>query len=149
MYGDTSAIRRLAQSMREQALDIGLEADRLVGQADNTHWTGLAAEAMRARARDRAAALRRSGGLHDDAAQALERHAEAVDRLKELIAAIERRVRSLLDAARGRLADLAHAFAEGLRDVLPDPADEWLDRFAAPAPGHRDWLGVDVPGQCR
>ena len=87
MYGDTSVIRGLARGLRDQAADIRAEADRLVGQADQVHWTGLAADALRHRTHDRAAELRRSAGLHDDAAAALDHHADEVDRLKDLIAA--------------------------------------------------------------
>lgn len=145
MYGDTSVIRGLARSLRDQAADIRTEADRLVGQADHTHWTGLAADAMRSRARERAATLRRTAALHDDAAQALDHHADEVDRLKELIAAIERRVRQLVDGARDRLADLTG----GLRGMLPDPLDDLLDHFVSPPRGSMAWLDVDLPGLAR
>lgn len=149
MYGDTSVIRGLARALRDQATDIRGEADRLVGQADNTPWTGLAADAMRRRTRERAAALRRSAGLHEDAAQALEHHAAEVDRLKELIAAIERRVRGLVEGAKDRLAGVAGAIMDGIGKVLPDPVDELLARFVPPPGGHKDWLDIDVPGSGR
>ncbi|MCW2766889.1 MAG: hypothetical protein JWO11_2848 [Nocardioides sp.] len=149
MYGDTSVIRGLARSLRDQAADIRAQADRLVAQADSTHWTGLASDAMRARARERAGALRRTAGLHDDAAQALDQHADAVDRLKELIAAIERRVRHLVDAARDRLTGLAGGLTDGLRHLVPDPVDHLLDHFVPPPHGSRDWLDVDLPGLAR
>lgn len=146
MYGDTSVIRALARRLREQATDIRAEADSLVAQADAVHWSGLAADAMRHRTRERAAALRRTAGLHEDAADALDHHAHEVDRLKELIAAIERRVHGLVEAARDRLADLGRGIVDGLRHVLPDAGDELLERFVPPPPGHKAWLDVDVPG---
>jgi hypothetical protein len=146
MYGDTTVIHGLARGLREQASDIRGEADRLVAQADSVHWTGLAADAMRRRTRERAAALRRSAGLHDDAADALDRHAAEVDRLKDLIAAIERRAHSLVEGARDRLAEIGHGLVDGLRHVLPDAGDELLDRFVPPPSGSRDWLDVELPG---
>ncbi|MCW2845801.1 MAG: hypothetical protein JWN22_3717 [Nocardioides sp.] len=146
MYGDTTVIRGLARDLREQAADIRSEADRLVGQCENVHWKGLAADAMRRRTRDRASALRRSATLHEDAADALDHHAHEVDRLKDLIASIERKVHSLIDGARDRLADIGHGIMDGLRHVLPDAGDELLDRFVPPPPGSKDWLDVDVPG---
>lgn len=146
MYGDTSVIRGLARSLRDQAVDIRSETERLVGQADHTYWTGLAADAMRDRARVRAAALRRTAGLHEDAAESLEHHADEVDRLKELIAAIEHQVRSMVEGARDRLTRLAGSAVDGIRSVLPDPVDELLSRFVPPVPGSRAWLDVDVPG---
>ena len=143
MYGDTSVIRDLARDLRERATDIRSAADRLVGQADQTRWTGLAADAMRSHCRERAVALRRTALLHDDAADALDRHAAAVDRVKELIATIERRVRGLLQSARDRLSGLTG----GLH--LPDPLDDALGRFDAPPAGSLAWLDVDLPGLAR
>ena len=139
MYGDTEAIRGLARTMREQGAALRSEAARLLVRAETVPWHGLAADAMRARVQAQVAALRRTAGLSDDAAAALDRHADEVDRLKALIAAIERKVTALVAAARNRLAGL-------LTDVLPDPVDELLARFVPPPPGHRDWLLVDLPG---
>ena len=76
-----------------------------------------------AAAGERAAALRRSAGRHRDAAEALAHHADEVDRVKDLIAAAERKVTRLL----GDLGDL-------------------VDRFIPPPPGHRDWLRIEIPG---
>ena len=139
MYGDTEAIRGLARTMREQGAALRSEAGRLHARADVVPWHGLAADAMRSRVQAQVAALRRTAGLSDDAAAALDRHADEVDRLKALIAEIEQRVMALVAAARDRLARL-------LADVLPDPVDELLARFVPPPPGHRDWLLVDLPG---
>ena len=146
MYGDTAVIRHLARELRHRAADIRTEADHLVARADGVPWSGLAADALRRRTHDRAAVLRHSAGLHDDAADALDRHAAEVDRVKDLIAAIERRAHALVDAARERLADIGHGIVDGFEHVLPDAGDELLDRFVPPAPGSREWLGVDLPG---
>src|SRR6478609_1008049 len=91
MYGDTTRIRALADRLRERATEIRALADRLVGSADRVAWAGLAAAAMRQHVWDRAAVL------HDDAAEALDRHARQVDQLKDLIASIERKARGLAD----------------------------------------------------
>ncbi len=123
MYGDTAVIRRLAGDLRQQAGDIRAEADDLLARAEGVGWQGRAADAMRTRARGRVAALRRSAAEHDDAAQALDRHAAAVDRLTALIAAIEQRAHQLVTEV-----------------------DELLARFVAPHTGHRDWLTVELPG---
>ena len=80
MYGDTDAIRGLARGLRRLGDDIRWEADRLLARAEAVPWQGVAADAMRALARHRAGELRRTAGLHDDAAQALDDHADAVDR---------------------------------------------------------------------
>jgi hypothetical protein len=139
MYGDTEAIRGLARTMRGQGAALRSEAERLLTRAEAVPWQGLAADAMRARVRAQVRALRRTAELADDAAVALDRHADEVDRLKALIGAIERKVMARVAAARERLAGL-------VASVLPDPLDELLDRFVPPPSGHRDWLLVDLPG---
>ena len=119
MYGDPNAIRRLAAGLREQAGQIRTEADRLVAGTDAAGWLGRGGDALRERARERALDLRRTAALHDDAAEALERHAHEVDRLQRLIEEVERRARRLLDAAR--------------------------DAFDLPPRGSVRWLEVEVP----
>lgn len=139
MYGDTQVIRGLARDLRDQATEVRQEASMLITRAETTIWSGLAAEAMRAQAHARAKALRHTADLHDDAAAALKEHADAVDKLKALIATIEAKVTALVAAARDRLAGL-------VASVMPDPVDELLDRFVPPPSGHKDWLVVDLPG---
>jgi hypothetical protein len=139
MYGDTEAIRGLARTMREQGAALCHEAETLGARAECTPWEGLAADAMRLRVRAQVESLRRTAALADAAAIALDHHADEVDRLKALIAAIERKVMDLVATARDRLTGLVDA-------VLPDPVDELLARFVPPPPGHRDWLTVDLPG---
>ncbi len=139
MYGDTEAIRRLARTMRDQGTALRTQADWLLARAESVAWRGLAADAMRARVCGQAEALRRTAGLADDAAVALDEHADEVDRLKALIAAIEQKAMALVATARERLAGL-------VASVVPDQVDDLLDRFVPPPPGHRDWLLVDLPG---
>jgi hypothetical protein len=146
MYGDTAVIRRLAREMREQADDVRRQADALVARAETVAWRGWAADAMRNQARERGAALRSTAAAHDDAADALDRHAAEVDRLKDLIAHIERRVHRMVSAARDRLASLGTRILAGVRSLLPDPVDETLDQFIPPPSGHIDWLDVELPG---
>ena len=131
MYGDATVIRRLAAGLAEQADAIRAEADRLVARTDAAGWLGEAGDALRDRVRQRAQALRRSAALHDDAADALRRHAREVERLQRLIEEVERRVHRLVDAA---------------RDKLDDWVARWLDGFEPPPRGSRRWLEVEVPG---
>jgi hypothetical protein len=131
MYGDTTAIRRLAAELREQAGDIRTEADRLVSRTDAAGWLGQAGDALRDRVRERSLDLRRSAALHEDAADALDRHAREVERLQRLIAEIEHRVHRLLDGAWGKLDDWTSG---------------WLDKFDPPPRGSVHWLEIEVPG---
>jgi hypothetical protein len=139
MYGDTEAIRGLARSMREEGTALRSEAAMLHHRTEAVPWNGIAATAMRAKVGLQVTSLRRTATLSDEAAAALDHHADEVDRLKALIAEIEHHVMALVTAARHRLAGL-------LGDVLPDPVDVLLARFVPPPPGHRDWLLVDLPG---
>ncbi len=133
MTADPAAIRHLARELREQGTDIRAEADRLVALTVAAGWQGRAGEALQARVRDQAAALRRAAARHDDAADSLERHAGVVEERLALLLAAQRRVGELLDAA-GELAG-------GLPDLV--------ERFVPPPPGDPGWLGVDVDALAR
>jgi chromosome segregation ATPase len=125
MYGDTMVMRRRAAQLREQGEDIRAMAEQLVSRSDEVDWTGRAADAMRARVRDRAAHLREAAAAHDTAAASLEQHLGECDRLGEAIRAIERRASSLVADSR---------------------EDQALASFTPPPAGHKDWLGVELPG---
>lgn len=145
MYGDTSVIRHLAHGLHERAGDIRAEADLLAGLAETCPWIGLTADALRARARAQAAALRRCADQHGEAAQALLDHAASVDHAVEVIAALHDKAHRLIDGARARLSALAGAAGEA-GDAVADRADEVLASFVPPPPGHPAWLQVDLPG---
>jgi hypothetical protein len=121
MYGDTEVMRKHAGRLREQANEIRSMADQLVARTEAVTWAGRAGEAMRERIRGRAARLREAADRHDVAAQTLEAHTVLVDELKDSIADTERRATALLD-------------------------DGALPRFEPPAPGHKDWLAIALPG---
>lgn len=121
MYGDTEVMRKHAGRLREQADGIRSIADQLVARAEAVTWTGRAGESMRERVRERAARLREAADRHDVAAATLETHTQLVGELKDSIADNERRATALLD-------------------------DGELPRFEPPAPGHKDWLAVTLPG---
>ena len=121
MYGDSDVMRKQVSRLREQADEIRSLADHLVAQAEAVSWTGRAGDAMRERIRERAARLRENADRHEAAAGTLETHTQLVDELKDSIAAKERRATALLE-------------------------DGALRQFEPPAPGHKDWLAVSLPG---
>ena len=121
MYGDTEVMRKHADRIREQGAEIRAMADHLVVQAESVSWAGRAGDAMRERVRERAARLREAADRHDVAAESLDAHTQLVDELKDSIAETERRATALLD-------------------------DGALPEFEPPAPGHKDWLAVTLPG---
>jgi uncharacterized coiled-coil DUF342 family protein len=122
MYGDADVMRKRADQLREQAVDLRGLADGLVAQTEDLGWTGRAADSMRERVRERAGHLRAAAADHDTAADSLNRHAQEVASLKDAIADVERRAGSL------------------------DPDDRTLAGLDPPPSGHRDWLAVSLPG---
>lgn len=96
---DTRAIRRLAAALRDRAGWVRTEADALVAQTDAVGWLGRAGDALHDRVRGRALALRRSAMLHEEAADALDRHVRAVEGVQDLLEEAGRRALDLLDAA--------------------------------------------------
>lgn len=121
MYGDSDVMRKHAGRLREQGTEIRALADQLVSQAEAVSWAGRAGDAMRERIRDRATRLREAADRHDVAADSLDAHTAQVDELKDGISEVERRATALLD-------------------------DGALPEFEPPAPGHKDWLAVTLPG---
>jgi uncharacterized protein YukE len=96
MDGPTATIRALAHRLRERADEIRDLAARLTASAQGVAWQGVAAEAMRAHVGDRIVDLHRTARLHDDAADALDRHARAVDLAAELVAGPLQKLEDLL-----------------------------------------------------
>jgi hypothetical protein len=91
VYGDSDVIRKRVDQLRDQAADVRALADQLVARTERLGWTGRAADAMQARVADRATHLWGVADRHDRGADALDRHAAAVDRATDEIAELERR----------------------------------------------------------
>ena len=95
MLTDTTGIRHLARQMRERAEEIRGEAARVGRRADAVPWHGRAADAMRAQVSARLSVLSATAALHEDAAEALERHAHAVESLGVVTGAVSGAVHEL------------------------------------------------------
>jgi primosomal protein N'' len=145
MYGDSTVMRKRAAELREQAVDLRSLADHLLNQLDAVGWSGRAAASMRLRMEERGAHLRDVAGRHETAADTLARHAEETERLKEGIADAERRTARAVGDARARLARQQQGAVDGVR-VEPTAHDRALLDLVPPAPGHKDWLDLDLPG---
>lgn len=151
MYGDTAAARKRVSQLREQAGDVRALADRLVAQAESVPWHGRAAEAMRARVKERAAHLKAVAGQHDTAADSLARHLAEVDHLKEAIETRSHKAAAMVEEAHSRAAGAEYAdtdaSARGEAATARDAdTDAVLLAFDPPPAGHEDWLSVDLPG---
>jgi len=147
MYGDSDVMRRRADQLREQAVDLRALADQLVAQTEGIGWTGRAADSMHERVRERASHLRSAAADHDTAADSLDRHVQEVDTLKDAITDTERKATTLVADARTRVAriDAANEAEPDVRRV-PDADDRTLADFSPPPSGHKDWLAVSLPG---
>lgn len=140
MYGDTVVMRKRAGQLREQGADIRAAADRLVARSEAVPWRGRAADAMRARVKERASHLRAAAHAHDTAADSLERHLAEVDRLKEAIAEAERRFDGQVGEAQHRVE------ATSYDDGAATSRDRALATLTLPPSGHADWLTLELPG---
>ncbi|MCD6639758.1 MAG: hypothetical protein LT071_07585 [Nocardioides sp.] len=145
MYGEPSRIREIATRLEQRAEALRVQATELLSRSDSVEWRSVAADRMRAAARDRHDELVRVAGDYEEAARRVREHADRVEELLDLIASIERQARAIIASALDRVRDAAKAVLDGIKDAL-DPGDEDDRRIAAtetPPPGHKDWL--DVP----
>ena len=119
MYGEPRKIRQVAQRLEERADALRGQARELHARSEGAAWVSVAAERMRRRAEERRDELHGVARAYDEAAQRVHAHADRVQQVLDLIGAIERRARGLVDA----VVDL-------------------------PPPGDRRWLEVPdrVPG---
>ena len=142
MYGDTAAGRKRVAQLREQGGDIRALASSLVAQSEAVPWHGKAADAMRARIKDRANHLRAAAAQHETAAESLAKHLAEVDTLKDAIETRSHKATSLIADARTRAAQHEGA------DQAPDDRDPDfpLLAFDPPPAGHKDWLTANLPG---
>lgn len=127
MYGDTTAIRRLATRLRETATDLRDEGAQGRARAAQVPWHGLAAEAMRTTVAARTGELDHTADLHDAAAAALDAHAGCVDQAKAAIAAAEDAVTGAVTDAVTGLASTAAQGLGALADLPPSGHRAWLD----------------------
>ncbi|MBA2955343.1 hypothetical protein GON03_13475 [Nocardioides sp. MAH-18] len=116
MFVDTGAVRHLAAELAERAAEIRATATDLHRRVAAVPWQGAAADAMRAHAAWRIAALLRAADLHDDAGEALVEHADAVDAALALLASIVDEVVDTAADTAGQVADTAGAVAQAVAD---------------------------------
>ena len=150
MYGEPSRIRDVAERLERRAEQLRAEADELHAASEAVAWTSVAADRMRGHARARRDEIRAVAGEYDEAAQKVRAHAAEVQRLLDLIATIERQVRSIISDALSRVNDALAGIASGIKDALTpgDQEDRRIAQTPTPPPGHKDWLDMPevVPG---
>jgi hypothetical protein len=79
MFASPDAIHGLAAMLRRRADDVRGEGDRLLARSVELAWRGRAGDAMRVAVADLVGELRTAAALHEHAAGALDRHADAVE----------------------------------------------------------------------
>ena len=146
MYGEPRKIREVAERLERRADGLRAEADALHTASEEIAWVSVAADRMRRHARDRRDELVQVAREYDEAAREVREHAAEVQRLLDLIAAIERQVRAIVSEAIDRVKDAVGAVVDGIRDALsPGDEDKRLAETELPPPGHKEWL--DIPDQ--
>lgn len=113
MYGDPDAIRALARTLTDQGEAVRAEGRRLLALLGATRWSGLAAEAAHTTAHRRVDDLAACAVRHDDAADALVRHAAEVEHRLAVLARAEDALVGLVTDGLGRAGEL-------LPELLPD-----------------------------
>ena len=150
MYGEPHKIREVAERLERRAEQLRSEADELHAASETSPWVSVAGDRMRAHARERRDELLGVAREYDEAAEKIRDHAAEVQRLLDLIAAIERQVRAIIGEAVSRIKDAVSAIAGGIKDALTpgDEDDKRLAETPTPPPGHQDWLDMPdvVPG---
>jgi septal ring factor EnvC (AmiA/AmiB activator) len=150
MYGEPRKIREVAERLERRGDALRAEADALHTASEDIAWVSVAADRMRGHARDRRDELVQVAREYEEAARKVREHAAEVQRLLDLIAAIERQVRAIVSEAIDRVKDAVGNVISGIQDAL-SPGDEEDKRVAEtpmPPPGHKDWLDMPehVPG---
>lgn len=116
MFVDTGAVRHLAATLTERAVELRETATGLHRRVADVPWHGAAADAMRTHAAGRLAALLRSADLHDDAGAALVKHADAVDAALAWLASVVDTADRAVDATVDTTVDTAVDTAESVVD---------------------------------
>ena len=153
MYGNTEQIRRRGTELRTVATDLRDQAAVMLSAAD-AEWVSTAAAKYAEEARQKAVKLGALADGADDAAQALEDHAAAVDAMK---AAIEDAANWLTDRwndASNLVGNAVETLKEGAGKVFEFFGREVPTSLVAqaknlvngvprlPEPGSIDWLDV-------
>jgi uncharacterized protein YukE len=90
LFEDASELHAIAHRIRSHADALRTRATELAARADNAHWHSPGSAVFRDRVRQVTTAMRSAAGRLDDAAAALDRHADRVHhvaRQLELLAA--------------------------------------------------------------
>jgi hypothetical protein len=145
-FGDPAQIMRLAARVRSEADLTRADAGR-GGSADGVQWKSLAADSYRKELSDALQLARAAAGELDELAQALLRHATAVQKRLDQIAAAERWLRDQADGAAQQAKNLASNAVDDVSDSLglaQQKAKDLGREVGRLVHGHPDWFQAAV-----
>ena len=149
MYGEPKKIREVAERLEARADTLRSQASEIHARSEESPWVSVAADRMREMARERRDELHAVARDYDDAAQRVREHAAEVERILDLIAAIEKKAKAIISAAFDRISGAVSDVLGGIKDALPgDEDDRRIAETSTPPPGHKDWLDIPdiIPG---
>ncbi|WP_426242715.1 hypothetical protein [Nocardioides sp. LHG3406-4] len=135
----------MAERLEARGEALRAQARELHTRSETVEWASVAADRMRARARDRRDELHAVADAYDEAGARVRAHADRVQHLLDLIATIEKQAHAIIASALDRADAAVEAVIGGIKDALSggDEADRAIAQTPTPPPGHRDWL--DMP----
>ena len=153
LYGDPDELDRLATELRSDADSVRQQAAAQMNRALTSHWVSVAATTYQDRLADRVAVANAAADSMDEAAAALNAHAQEVREVLARIAAIEEAARRWFGRALDEFQEngivqgamgIAGRVVDVLDRVLPDPP--WLSwpftPHSLPPAGDLRWLDV-------
>ena len=134
MYGEMVSVRARANALREIADELAGRARSLSVQSEAMVWRSHAGDAFRDQLRMVAGDIGAQAAALHGAADALERHASAVDTTKQAIQDAQRWVTARLNDAARTVREAGEATVGAVEEAIVSAARN------APVAGSRDWL---------
>lgn len=142
MYGDPGEVRAVARQLRALAAEVGDSADRLVAGHD-MEWRSTAASTFRAQLTECTGQVRGCIEELEEAARAVDRHADEVAERLAAIAAAEVWARQQIAGLREEAEGLVEGVVGGVRDLAGDAWNTMRNLpDQLPTPGSVDWLDI-------
>ncbi len=134
MYGEMVSVRARANALREIADELGGRAHTLAVQSDAMVWKSPAGDAFRDQLHGLAGEIGAHASALQGAAEALERHAAAVEETKGAIRDAQAWVTARLNDAARTVREAGETTVGAVEQAIASAAR------SAPVAGSRDWL---------
>jgi uncharacterized protein YukE len=111
-FADTAELHAVAHRIRSHSDALRARAVALAARSENAHWHSRAADAFRAHVRQVTATMRSAAGRLDDAADALDRHAnrvhQRIEQMERLAAGAVAGGADLIEGVGGAVGSVLH-----------------------------------------